>query len=260
MQKTIADNDLEKFLMSLGAAFVEENHILDELLQRIDVDSLHDPEHNLDEVQLALKEVGTFFFSLNMGFEEELQSEILEILDLHWNVRDSQSADATLKEIREQGHRTKFNVLRSVLPATGKIESGSLEKFKQIFIFDFENPQDIKMSEEDLYKLAQWIQSTHKYLGPEGILGWDMARYVHVVRLYFMAGYFSADQAWKAINELSPIIVGKFPSWMEFSQSFLIGRTFWGGVDTPEIKQSCERLMGYPISPWVLLKWPRAKV
>ncbi|WII73140.1 DUF1266 domain-containing protein [Bdellovibrio sp. 22V] len=255
MQRILPETALEMKMMCLGAAFIEENQVLDELFQVVGSDLIDGQELSEEQREQILNEIGEYFFRLDMNYGPDIKADCIEILEDFWGVRDTKSAEQTLENIRTQGHRTKFNVLRSVLPADGSMDAVSLDKFKQIFCFDFEDSQNLQMSDEDYRKLAQWIQRTNKYLKEAGILGWDAARYVQLVRLSFVAGYLDDNQAWAAVLKLAPLVEGHFTTWMEFSQSFLIGRTFWSGSDDPQVKGICEKLLGHPASPWQFISW-----
>ncbi|KHD89139.1 MAG: hypothetical protein OM95_04735 [Bdellovibrio sp. ArHS] len=255
MRRILPETDLERKLMCLGAVFVEENQVLDEVFQVIGSDLMDDRELSSEIKDQVLDEIGEYFFRLDMNYGPEIKGDCIGILEEFWGVTDKASALKNLENIRQQGHRTKFNVLKSSLPSDGSIDAVSLEKFKQIFCFDIEVGQEVQMSKEDYTKLASWVQRTNKYLKEAGILGWDAARYIHLVRLCFVVGYLEDNEAWAEILKLAPVIEGRFDSWMEFSQSFLIGRTFWSGHDDPQVKEICQRLLGHPASPWRFFSW-----
>ncbi|MGZ3770524.1 MAG: DUF1266 domain-containing protein [Bdellovibrio sp.] len=258
MQRIHPETDLEKKLMCLGAVFIEENHVLDEIFQifESDLSQNQDTEISPELKEQLLNEIGEYFFRLDMNYNvSEIKEDCVSILHDFWGVLDKTSALKSLENIRMQGHRTKFNVLQNALPSDGTIDAASLNKFKQIFSFDLEEQHDLKMTDDDFRKLAQWIQRTHRYLKGAGILAWDSARYIHLTRLCFNAGYFSDNESWAEILKLAPVIEGRFDSWMEFAQSFLIGRTFWSGGEDPQIKAACERLLGHPASPWRFFSW-----
>lgn len=255
MQRILPETDLEKKMMCLGAVFIEENQVLDELFQVVGADLVEGQEIAADLKEQVLSEIGEYFFRLDMNYSPEIKGDCLEILEDYWGVRESQSAKKTLEDIRQQGHRTKFNVLMNSLPLDGTLDAISLDKFKQIFCFDMEQGQELQMSDEDYRKLAQWFQRTQRYLKAPGILAWDAGRYIHLVRLSFISGYLTDDEAWAEILKLAPLVEGRFDSWMEFAQSFLIGRTFWSGTEDPQVKMICEKLLGHPASPWQFFDW-----
>lgn len=255
MQRILPETDLEKKLMSLGAVFVEENQVLDELFQVIGSDLVEGEELAPEVKEQVLNEIGEYFFRLDMNYSSEIKPECIEILEDFWGVVGKNSALKCLEQIRTQGHRTKFNVLKSLLPEGASLDYGALEKFKQVFSFDFAESQVLQMTDEDYRKLMAWVQGTRRYLKEPGILAWDMARYIHLVRLSFIAGYLQDNEAWAEVLKIAPLIEGRFESWMDFSQSFLIGRTFWSGSADPQVKSICERLLGHPASPWQFCSW-----
>lgn len=255
MQRILPETKLEKKLMCMGAVFAEENQVLDEVFQIVGSDLIEGQELSPETREQVLNEIGEYFFRLDMNYGADVRLDCIGILEEFWGVRDKASALSNLENIRSQGHRTKFNVLRSCLSAEGEIDPVALEKFKKVFSFDLEESQDVQMADEDYRKLAHWMQKTHRYLKDSGILAWDAARYIHLARLSYIAGYLEDNEAWAEILKLAPITEGHFHNWMEFAQSFLIGRTFWSGNDDPTMKAICERLLGHPASPWQFFAW-----
>jgi len=252
MRRLLPITEIEKKMMCMGAVFIEENHVLDDLFEIVGSDIGVDGSANLapDIKEQVLEEVAQYFFRLDMNWGPEIKSDCLEILQEFWQVTHRASALQALESIRQQGHRTKFQVLKKTLPHDGVIDGHSLEKFKQIFNFDFADPEKIQLSDEDYMKLASWIQRTNKFIAKMGILGWDMARYVHLIRLCYISEYLTDIEAWEHIAKAESLVTGKFSTWTEFAQSFLIGRTFWSGGEDPQLKLICERLAGHPASPW----------
>ncbi|MNS88519.1 hypothetical protein D3C72_1224970 [compost metagenome] len=250
MERLLAETELEKKLLCYGAVYLEEGHILDHLFEAIGGEIGEGEELDPEVRDDVLDEVSECFFRIDMNFPEEVRGDCVALLQEMWSVHDKKSALTALEKIRTEGHRTKFNVLKDCIPSEGRIDILSLEKFKQVFIFDMVNSEEVKMLDEEFKKLAEWMQRTQKYLGASGILAWDLARSVHLARLSYVAGYLDDNEAWAEILKLAPLSVDKFGNWLEFSQSFLIGLTFWAGQEIPEVKSSCERLLGNPASPW----------
>lgn len=250
MIRVLPETDMERKILCMGAMYIEENNVLD-ALEEIVGGELENPELlTEDDRENVLAEMAEYFFRLDMNFGAEARGDCIGILEEMWGVFDKESAQVVLTDIRQNGHRTKFNVLKGCLPADGTIDPAALEKFKQIFLFDFQEGQEIGLKDEDFKSLARWIQNTNKYISGCGILGWDVARHTQLVRLCFVAGHFSDNECWAEILKWAPALAGQFKDWTEFSQSFLIGRTFWAGRETPEAKGICERLLGHPASPW----------
>lgn len=248
MQRILPQSDLERKLLCLGAVFIEEYQLLDELFDRVG-DVIEESEEDV------LSDMDEIFFRLDMNFGSDADLEVTKVLDEAWGIKHKKDVHFRLKEICNQGHRTKFNSLKSSVPIQGAINDSALKKFEEIFKFDLEDNYDLKMTAQEYLQLAQWIQKTHGYLPESGILAWDLARYVHLVRLSFIGGLLNSDEAWFELSKVSSLTEGKFENWLEFAQSFLIGRTFWSGSDDPRVKGVCERLLGHPASPWLIFKW-----
>lgn len=253
MYRVLPETDLEKRLISMGAMFIEENNVLSELEQVFGED-LADEDYCRDHQQEIISELGEYFFRLDMNYGAAARLSCVEILQDFWKVGSADEVKSVLQEIRNQGHRTKFNVLKGALPQEGSLDMQSLEKFSQIFKFDFTD-HEVSLNKDEISSLAKWVQSTGQYLGERSILAWDMARAVQLIKLAFVAGYLDDNEAWAELLKLAPLTEGKFKDWMGFSQSFLMGRTFWSGVSDPQIKSVCERLLGHPASPWLYIHW-----
>lgn len=253
MPRILPENDLEKKMLSMAAIFIEENYVLDDLFEIIGSD-LEDGKELAPEVkEQVLEEIGEYFFRLDLNWGEEIKEDCLIILEDFWGVKNKEAALKILEDIRKQGHRAKFNVLKNIAASEEKISNASLEKFKQIFNFDFASEEQMQMTDDDHRLLAAWMKKTDRFIGECGILGWDIARGVHLARLAYVVGYLDADQAWTEIQKLAPLAEKKFKNWREFALSFIIGRTFWAGEEDPQIKMVCERLLGHPASPWAFI-------
>lgn len=226
MRRILPETQLEMKMLCFGAIFIEENFVLDSLYETILTDISEDMDIMADESRLVLNEMSEAFFRLDMNYGAEVKGDCIGILEEFWDVRDKASAEKNIENILLQGHRVKFNVLATSLSENGSLDKPSLQRFKQIFSFDFSEDAPPQMTEEDYQKLASWLVRSKTYIKDVGILGWDAARYVHLTRLCYIAGYIESDQVWSYILKLAPVVEGKFSSWMEFAQSFLIGRTF----------------------------------
>ena len=98
--------------------------------------------------------------------------------------------------------------------------------------------------------MAEWVRKANVYIENVGILAWDLARHTHLVRLCFLGGILDAEQCWSELAKSEVLFKSKFKDWMQFAQSYLIGLSFWTGEEDEIMKSSCERLMGYDLSPW----------
>ena len=232
-------SETQKRLMAMAAMYVEETYVLDELAQVI--------RPSEDDHDLVMAEVDDYFLRLDMNFAPEVKVDCLEILQEIWHVVDRDSALKALKNLREQGQRDKFKQLAQF--------TNDITKFKQLFLFEFAHPEEVQIDDKGFQSLAEWLKKASSYVPECGILAWDVARYVHLVRLCFMGQILEAEECWQQVDLIEPLVEGQFKDWMQFSQSYLIGLTFWSGQEDPYIKASCERLLGYEVSPWKFYPW-----
>lgn len=242
MARILASSTFERTAMSMGAMYVEEAGVLDEIYNDLDPESA--------SKQAVESAVAEGFFRLDMGMGSEFKEQVLEILENMWEVTDEASALRALSDLRTQGHRNKFSALLKV--------SSDPKKFREVYEFDFQaDPEDEVIPEEEYQHLAEWIRKANAYIEGVGILGWDMGRHTHLVRLCYLGGMLNEEQCWAEVAKVEPLIKNKFKDWMQFAQSYLIGLSFWAGQEDEILKGSCERLMGYEISPWILFPMPK---
>lgn len=241
MQRLAPELNKEKILLAMGAVYLEEGQILEALFEVLEGD-LQDIEVSEEAREFVIENINEAFLRLDMNYDPEFRADCLDLLGEMWDVKDRNSAIGTLENLLRQGHRGKFEGLKK--------NTHSLHKFKEIFKFDFDESEEITLSDEEFKQLAAWIERADGFVPQTGILAWDIARYVHLVRMCFFAGYLNNDEAWQRLLLAWPLIENKFSSWSEFAQSFLIGRTFWAGQEDPDLKETCERLLGHPASPW----------
>lgn len=237
MARILATSPFEKFVMSMGAMYVEEAGVLEEIYSEVDPATA--------EKAAIESAVAEGFYRLDMGMGGEFKEQVIEILENMWEITDEASAFRALNDLRTQGHRNKFAALLKV--------SGDLKKFKEVYEFDFvAEPEEDPVGDEDYQHLAEWIRKANAYIEGVGILAWDMGRHTHVLRLCYLGGILTEEQCWAEASKVESLVKGKFKDWMQFAQSYLIGLSFWAGQEDEILKASCERLMGYEISPWVI--------
>ncbi|MER6420728.1 DUF1266 domain-containing protein [Streptomyces sp. NPDC001137] len=58
-------------------------------------------------------------------------------------------------------------------------------------------------------------------------LAWDAALYADIARLGFGCGMITEAEAWTALKNIVPAVVGTYASWQEYADHYLLGRTVW---------------------------------
>jgi hypothetical protein len=58
-------------------------------------------------------------------------------------------------------------------------------------------------------------------------MAWDAALYVDITRRGFGCGMISEAEAWTALKNIVPAVVGAYASWQEYADHYLLGRKVW---------------------------------
>ncbi|MFF3329703.1 DUF1266 domain-containing protein [Streptomyces sp. NPDC002888] len=58
-------------------------------------------------------------------------------------------------------------------------------------------------------------------------LAWDAALYVDISRRGFGCGMLTEAEAWTALKNIVPAVVGTYASWREYADHYLLGRQVW---------------------------------
>ncbi len=58
-------------------------------------------------------------------------------------------------------------------------------------------------------------------------LAWDAALYVDISRRGFGCGMLTETEAWTALKNIVPALVGTYASWQEYADHYLLGRQVW---------------------------------
>lgn len=138
-------------------------------------------------------------------------------LDEWWGVTDRVTADETLDWILTEGHRAQFADDMSYLEGNG-IASASDKKAFVLEYFDVE--------ESTAESLAKCYDYYAQY-GASAIDGWDYCRALNLMSFYYIAGYYTAEEALDKSLEIGKTVQEKFGSWDELVDSYLRGYEYW---------------------------------
>jgi len=92
-----------------------------------------------------------------------------------------------------------------------------------------------------------------------GILAWDMARFVNLVRNCKSARYINTKEAWDYIRSVKDLCFENFNSWQEFTLSFKIGRKYWlrGSRSNFYPENYCDDFLTNPLYSWSYFHWKK---
>lgn len=156
-------------------------------------------------------------FSGMKASEANKQREV-KLLEEWWGITDRASADKTLNWLIDTGHRTDYAALMQVLEEDGAagLEQNGLAEYLT----------DITGDEVEGYYLAKAYDDYVNY-GAGAIDGWDYCRGVSLCGWYYIAGYYTEQEALDKSLEIAQTIQKRFSSWDEMMDSYLRGYEYW---------------------------------
>ncbi|GAB1267648.1 hypothetical protein NBRC116493_09010 [Aurantivibrio infirmus] len=229
-------------LMLLGAMYVEENNMLEHMLQL----------NSTEALTKNSKQILTNFFStLDMNIEGVDPEEMKYLLSDSWGIETVESLKNMLAWLLKEGHNKSLMQLIGYCNNQTTAEARSIEDFR----IRFDQPLAYEEYSEQEFKntliLAENLQAK---LPAAGIWAWDVARYVHLLRIGYMANYMTSNDCWVYLRRLLQPVSDRFESWEDYVHSFTQGYRWWSGTSGP-IEDACHRLLKHPNSPWLYFGW-----
>lgn len=238
---SVPDDDECITLMLLGAMYIEENNMLEHMLQMNPAETLAK-----DNKQILTE----FFSTLDMNIEGVEPEEMQYLLSDSWGIENAESLKNMLAWLLKEGHNKSLMQLINYC-YTIPTDSRSLEDFRlrsdQPLAYEEYSAKEFN----DTLILAENLQAK---LSPAGIWAWDVARYVHLLRLGYLSGYITSKDCWVHLRRLQKPVADKFNSWEDYAHSYTEGYRWWSGTSGP-IEDACHRLLHHPNSPWLYFGW-----
>lgn len=171
-----------------------------------------------------------------------MEAQYQAMLDSSWGVTDRASADENLDWILTEGHRTDFAEESKQL-----VEAG-LEELEEEDYADF-LMEAYDFSEEDAAYAAS-VYKMYKEYGETAIDGWDYCRAMSLLSFYYMAGYYTKEEALDKSLEIATTLQPMFHSWDELIDSYLRGYEYWAQEDSTERREIYEDLLAADDNPF----------
>ena len=77
----------------------------------------------------------------------------------------------------------------------------------------------------------QVVYEAYNQFGENAIAGWDLSRAMQMCAWYYLAGYYTYEEAMDASLEIATRLQSTFGSWDEMMQSYLYGFQYWAEDD-----------------------------
>ena len=171
--------------------------------------------------------------------EMEIQS-----LEEWWSVTDRASADETLKWALEEGHRTNFAENMKMLEEDG-LGNVAAEERLDFMLNNYDVTEEGAQSYVNAYGM-------YEQYGAGAIDGWDYCRAMNLVSFYYLAQYYTEEEALDQSLEIAKSIQELFTSWDDLVDSYLRGYEYWAEESSQERREVYEDLKSRPDNPYAV--------
>ncbi len=164
-----------------------------------------------------------------------------ETLSSWWGVTDRESAEENLNWIMSEGHRTGFAEVMSSLDEAlaGKDQESRAEAVLEIYDVTAEEAENLA----DMYVY-------YENFGENAIEGWDYCRAMSLLGWYYLADYYTEQEALDQAMDIAVVMQESFSSWDEMMDSYLRGYEYWAEESSDERRAVYEDLKAQPNSPF----------
>lgn len=159
-----------------------------------------------------------------------------------WDVTDRASAEETLDWILSEGHRADFADNMSYLEEAGLTEISADQRVAFI-------TENFELSEEEAKNYASWY-SMYEEFGASAIDGWDYCRAMNLLSFFYLAGYYTEQEALDTSLEIAQTVQPLFDSWDALVDSYLRGYEYWAEESSEERRAVYEDLKSRSDSPY----------
>ncbi|MBL7556954.1 MAG: DUF1266 domain-containing protein [Bdellovibrionaceae bacterium] len=184
---------------------------------------------------------------MDMNMDDVDSDDVKILLTDAWGISGRHDLNMTLDQLLAGQQQNLFDEL---------VEKNKLSRMPlSEFVMQSRVARSLEgMNQDDYTVLVNEATSASLRWAQDGIIGWDWARYVHLLRLAFLAELLDSDESWKLLKNLEQPIKSRFKNWDSFGKSYLNGRTFWQGTASP-MDDVISRLNTDPWSPWKKFGW-----
>lgn len=170
-----------------------------------------------------------------------MEAQYQSMLNSSWDVTDRESADETLDWILTEGHRDDFRITGELLEQI-VAECGE-EELINFLMQEFDESQEEAEFDAATYEM-------YKEYGETAIDGWDYCRALSLLSFYYMAGYYTKEEALDKSLEIAETVQPLFSSWDELIDSYLRGYEYWAEADSSERREIYEELLAADDNPF----------
>lgn len=168
-----------------------------------------------------------------------------ESLEEWWGVTDRATADETLDWILTEGHRADFVGMMQILEED---KLGQMTEEERV-TFILENYQNMDSDSAQYYADMYAIYEQN---GATAIDGWDYCRAMNLLSFYYLAGYYTEQEALDKSLEIAQTMQPLFDSWDDLMESYMNGYEYWAEESADERRAVYDDLKTRDDSPYTV--------
>lgn len=173
---------------------------------------------------------------------EANQTAAKYVLDNSWGVTDKDSADETLEWLLSEGHRIDFTADMEILESAGI--GGIDEDERAAFLLE-----NFDLDENGAEYYARWYGRYEEY-GEDAASGWDYNRALSQLANFYLAGYYTLEEALDASLLIAETVQESFDSWDDYMESYFTGYEYWSEGDSDARREIYEKLQSASDNPY----------
>lgn len=173
---------------------------------------------------------------------EANQAAAKYVLENSWGVTDKDSADETLEWLLSEGHRIDFTADMEILESAGIGEIDASDRADFLL-------ENFDLSEEGAEYYARWYGRYEEY-GEDAASGWDYNRALSQLANFYLAGYYTLEEALDASLLIAETVQASFNSWDDYMESYFIGYEYWSEGDSDARREIYEKLQNASDNPY----------
>lgn len=180
-----------------------------------------------------------------MSINELNQERQKMSLEQQWSVSDRESADSTLEWVLEEGHRTEFAELGKALAEDLQMDELEEEDYLAYILYISDLTEEEAQEMVDAYVI-------YRDYGEHAIDAWDYCRALNLLSFYYVAGYYTEEEALDRSLEIAKEFQAMYSSWDELVDSYLRGYEYWAQESSDERRAVYEELQTREDNPYAV--------
>lgn len=211
---------------------------------KVEVSTLSDTLRWINASYAILTEANGWDYNIYAGLTpNDANREMMKVmLEEWWGVTDRQSAEDTLEWTLTEGHRTGFAADMTYLDGIGLSDVDDRVGYLAILTDSDE------AAAESYAKWYEWYEDH----GAGAIDAWDYCRALDLLSFYYIAGYYTEQEALDGSLEIAETLQPMFGSWDELVDSYLRGYEYWAEESSDERREIYEDLKSRADDPYAV--------